>query len=166
MRKYMKYYIFILFLLFNSSNAWAEYCWKVGCTGNIGYIRIPAGQLDSEKSKTISIKNMIYNIDHQTLLFSNPGLPKVNEIVILNNESSMLNTRDDSEVYKYIKYHNMKAIDYELDNKFKIAKLHTYWHDFGGNLMRKGSIIKILEYKTFKIDNQDVLFALVEIVED
>lgn len=153
-------------------NVRAEYCDMVGCAGNIGYIRIPAGQIDRAQSQTIKINNKTYTIDDSTLLFNKPGLPEPSETVVLNRRSSLAsnwNPKSPIDLKAACGYaidNSMKAIDYEINDSTKIAKLHQYWDDFGGGLMSQGSVIKILKYATCKIDGTDAHFALVEVIKD
>lgn len=153
-------------------NAWAEYCWMAGCEGILGYIRVPVGQTDRARSQRVTINNESYTIDDSTLLFETPGLPEINETVVLNSSSSLASNWSPTspielqEACAYATDNHMKAVDYELDSTSRVAKLHEYWDDFGSGLMRKGAEVKVLGYATCEIDGEDANFALVKVVKD
>jgi hypothetical protein len=72
-----------------AKGAFTEPCWMVGCEGSVGFIRIPAGQIEREKSNIIWNNGIKYTIDDNTLLFKKPGLPNVNSIVKVNTMTSI-----------------------------------------------------------------------------
>jgi hypothetical protein len=153
------------------SDAWPEYCWMVGCAGNVGFIRIPAGQIDKAKSKSIVVKNKKYTIDAENLLFKTPGIPKINSIVSLNQQTCIaskwnndVRDIDEKVLNEFIKYFDMESQDYILDNGKMIAKIKVY-DDYGG-IMGRGSKIKILKYIKHKVKDGDAMFAFIQVVSD
>ena len=162
--------VVFLSLLF-AKEAFTEPCWMVGCEGSVGFIRIPAGQIEREKSTTIWNKGIKYTYDDKTLLFKKPGLPKVNSIVKVNTMTSIssewngdVRIVDYNKAERIVKDFGLKSKDYIFDDNAMVAKSIEY--EGWGGWIGKGSKIQILNYITCKTNDGEVTLAFVKVISD
>ncbi len=162
--------IVFLSLLF-AEEAYPEACWMVGCEGNVGFIRIPAGQIERKVSNMIWNNGIKYTFDDKTLLFKKPGLPKVNSIVKVNTMTSIssewngdVRIIDYKKAERIVKEFGLKTKDYIFDDNAMVAKSMQY--EGWGGWIGKGSKIQILSYITCKASDGEVTLAFVKIISD
>ncbi|PRC91724.1 hypothetical protein [Solimicrobium silvestre] len=147
--------------------AQAEYCWMIGCIGNVGYVYIPASQMIVKADTTeMDFNGAKYKLDQSNKLLKEFGLPSVGTTVELNINATLLakDEIDSSSVLQEI-----KQPWFNLDKEQLKVQLHNY--DFsenflGGGLMRSGARFKVLGYVGDYFYGHSRLFALVYIESD
>lgn len=171
MAKYFKIIAVVFFSLLISKNAFSEACWMVGCKGSTGFIRIPAGQIEREKSNIVIINGGKYVIDDSTLLFKTPGLPSVNSVVKVNTSTSISSEWNGNvrkinyeRAKEIVKHNKLESKDYDLDKNTMTAKLRSY-EGWGGTI-GKGSQIEIIKYIPMQGKDGEVLLAFIYILTD
>lgn len=154
----------LCFIFMHPTTAIAEYCWMIGCAGNVGYVYIPGSQI-ALKAGVISttFNGEPYRLDPSARLFREYGLPDVGSIVTLKSRSALLpyaslsNASLSLEVQKFA---------YDFDKASHTASLHQYDLQDFGNPMRQGARLKILSYLGDGNGGSSNLFALVSVVSD
>jgi hypothetical protein len=149
---------------FWSLPAQAEYCWMIGCAGDVGYVYVPGSQLGLKAGVTsTNLNGEEYRLDSSGRLFREYGLPDVGSIVTLKNESALLPYESLSNTSLE---HEIRKFSYVFDMENRTASLYVYKLGDFGNPMRPGARLKILSYLGDGSGGNSNLFALVSVVSD
>ncbi|MDR3533371.1 MAG: hypothetical protein P4L90_22790 [Rhodopila sp.] len=161
-------------LFASSPDAWAEYCWMIGCVGRVGYVYLPSPQyppdahghyqLDGHECAAPEIEQPFHE-----------GFPDVNTVATVASQGTQLLTQDDIE--RHLGSFQGPSIE-QTDN----GGCRGVWRppaDLSGDPMKTGAKVKILGYRTFinqigragrhdsiATSHEQILFALVLVETD
>lgn len=134
-------WVMAFFLMALTSISYAESCKAVGgCVGNIWYVHIPKAQFESRK------------------IFTKAGLPKVNEIVAVSTDVSLLIS------YTFFRKPFVEELQHDLKATVEKNDVLNNW----GWKLETSSKVRILSYRTFPVlgDMGNELFALVQVISE
>ncbi len=161
----MLFFAFVVFLLSQPKEAISEYCWMIGCGGDIGYVFIPSEQIFYTPDSPIQyLNNDKYTRDASNRLFLEYGLPKVNDIVTLNSYAHLLQGNE-IEKNKDVILNFGHVYD---DETRTVSIMEMLPGTFDAAFpMQPGAKLKILGYHSFlgRVVHMP-LFALVIVISD
>lgn len=147
----MKRLLFVAFVLFFliSTNAIAEDCSAIGCTGSVGYVFLSEAQYRNNQSE-ISLNGIKYKVTDSDRIFIEKGLPDINSVVTVNTSYyELFGVYDIKDDLKYISKKLVNWKDEEFDDKNKIVNLNAFQGSIG-NRLTQGTKLKILGYRMVK----------------